>query len=247
MKIERVAQQTVVSQIMHQVRDLVASGQLGPGDKLPTEQELAAMFGTSRSSIREAIRVFHNLGILESRTKRGTFLKDSHSIATESLIWAILLSKKETNDLLELRAAMEVWSGVELTSRYATGHHRAVSSLETLEKTILGMKIAIAKNRREDLIRADYEFHRAIIQGTKESNSMFESVYKVLEAFLLQEISYTYIDLQDTGSIPDKHSKILDAISSGDTCLAMQAIREHLLTVQQRVQRVMDLRLQDRG
>ena len=52
----RIKQKTIVQQVMEQVKDFVASGTLKPGDRLPTEIELARIFGVSRSSIREETR-----------------------------------------------------------------------------------------------------------------------------------------------------------------------------------------------
>mgnify|MGYP001412241314 CR=1 FL=1 len=50
----KIKQKTIVQQVMEQIKDFVASGALKPGDRLPTEIELAKSFGVSRSSIREA-------------------------------------------------------------------------------------------------------------------------------------------------------------------------------------------------
>ena len=58
MKIEKVTKNTVVRQVMDQIKTLISSGQLNPGDKLPTETMLAEQFGTGRSTIREAIKIF---------------------------------------------------------------------------------------------------------------------------------------------------------------------------------------------
>ncbi|MEE8440850.1 MAG: GntR family transcriptional regulator, partial [Spirochaetia bacterium] len=54
-QVQTISRQTVVTQVMSRVKDLIASGQYQPGQRLPTEQELAQQFGVGRSSIREAM------------------------------------------------------------------------------------------------------------------------------------------------------------------------------------------------
>ena len=76
---------------MEKIKELIASGEYTTGGRLPTEQEMAERFGVGRSSIREAIKTFNYLGVLESKTAKGTFVCDSNSISSETLTWAILL------------------------------------------------------------------------------------------------------------------------------------------------------------
>ena len=69
---------------MEKIKELIASGEYTTGGRLPTEQEMAERFGVGRSSIREAIKTFNYLGVLESKTAKGTFVCDSNSISSET-------------------------------------------------------------------------------------------------------------------------------------------------------------------
>ena len=64
-QIKKVKQKTVVEQVMDQIKNLIASGQLKPHDRIPTETELAQMFGVWCSTVPLAIKTFQHLGILE--------------------------------------------------------------------------------------------------------------------------------------------------------------------------------------
>ena len=75
MRSNAIRQQTVVTQVMGEMRNLIASGAYVPGDRIPTEKELAERFGVGRSSIREAIKIFNYLGILSSKAALGTFVR----------------------------------------------------------------------------------------------------------------------------------------------------------------------------
>jgi len=66
-----ISQNTIVAQVMAHIKELIAGGKYRPGDRLPTEQELATLFGVGRSSIREAIKVFQHMGIVESKAAKG--------------------------------------------------------------------------------------------------------------------------------------------------------------------------------
>ena len=107
MKVSKVRQKTIVEQVMDQIKDLIASGQLKPHDKIPTETELAQMFGIGRSSVREAIKIFQYLGILEVSPRKGTFVCDYTNVSTEALTWSILLRKNDIYELVGLREVIE--------------------------------------------------------------------------------------------------------------------------------------------
>ena len=93
MPLKKVKQKTVVDQVMDQIKELIASGEYKPGDKIPTEMELAKDFGLGRSSIREAIKIFNYLGVLESRAAIGTIVRERSQISTEALTKPIPISK----------------------------------------------------------------------------------------------------------------------------------------------------------
>ena len=93
--ISKVKQKTVVEQVMDQIKNLIASGQLKPHDRIPTETELAQMFGVGRSTVREAIKIFQYLGILEVSPRTGTVVGDYTNVSTEALTWSILLRKND--------------------------------------------------------------------------------------------------------------------------------------------------------
>ena len=69
--------ESVTSSIINRLTDLLISGELKPGDKLPTEMELAEQLGVGRNSVREAIKMLSYLGVIEIRRGIGTFVANS--------------------------------------------------------------------------------------------------------------------------------------------------------------------------
>ena len=118
-KINKVKQKTVVEQVMDQIKNLIASGQLKPHDRIPTETELAQMFGVGRSTVREAIKIFQYLGILEVSPRTGTVVGDYTNVSTEALTWSILLRKNDLYELVALREVIEQRALETLTARDA--------------------------------------------------------------------------------------------------------------------------------
>ena len=99
---------------MDEIRNLIASGAYAPGDRIPTEKELAERFGIGRSSIREAIKIFNYLGVLHSKAALGTFVQERSSISSEALTWAMLLGRDELRDIIDMRGAVELMSLIKL-------------------------------------------------------------------------------------------------------------------------------------
>ena len=66
--------ESVVQQVINCLTDGMVSGELKPGDRLPSEPELAAQLGVARTSIREATKILTYLGVLESKRSEGTFV-----------------------------------------------------------------------------------------------------------------------------------------------------------------------------
>ena len=117
MPIKKIKQKTVVEQVMSKIKDLIATGTYSPGDKIPTEHELAISFGVGRSSIREAIKIFNYLGVLESRTAKGTFVRERSGISVEALTWSMLLGEDELNEMIDLWGSIEIWAMFNLTDK----------------------------------------------------------------------------------------------------------------------------------
>ncbi|MFP4619377.1 MAG: FadR/GntR family transcriptional regulator, partial [Spirochaetaceae bacterium] len=156
---EKIRQNTIVSQVMDHMKQLIADGVYSPGDKIPTEQELAQELGVGRSSIREAIKIFNHLGVMESKSALGTFICERSKISKEALTWALLLGDDEIDEVIELRGAIELWSFIRLTMLNETQPELVKPHMDQLSVELERMKESIEAGRQQDLIEADYNFH----------------------------------------------------------------------------------------
>ena len=80
---ESLRTESVVQSVINRLTDAIKNGELKPGDKMPSEIELAESLGVARSSVREAIKILSYLGVLESKRAEGTFVCEGFS---ESMI-----------------------------------------------------------------------------------------------------------------------------------------------------------------
>jgi len=232
--ISKVKQKTVVEQVMDQIKNLIASGQLKPHDRIPTETELAQMFGVGRSTVREAIKIFQYLGILEVSPRTGTVVADYTNVSTEALTWSILLRKNDLYELVALREVIEQRALETLTARYAADPRVTELIIGDLEQQVHRMHDAVAASSIEDIVAADYEFHRLIIAAC--GNTLFGNIYDTLRSFMHEEIRKTNLLESTRAALVDEHRTIIAGIRSGASPTALAAFGAHITGVKEQLQ-----------
>jgi GntR family transcriptional repressor for pyruvate dehydrogenase complex len=216
----------VSKEIVDQVRDLISSGRLGPGDRLPSERELAQTFRVGRSTVREAIRSMESLGLIEVRPGEGTFLagpsmERGHDPLTANLYKAWSTQLK----LFEVRAVLE--PGLAgLAARRATSEQigRMQEDLKTQEKRV---------ERGEAYVKEDAAFHLLIAEATGN-----EILMRIVDSLmgLLEETRHTSWQRGDrpTRSLK-QHRAILQAIEERNSAMAERRMHEHIRSIERLV------------
>src|SRR6201994_625914 len=107
-KIRPVSKVSISEDIAQQVLDLISSGALKPGQRLPSERELCKHFGAARSSLREALRGLSMIGVLTARVGEGTSVAaDGGKFLGKIMEWRVIAEKHDIENLLEVRVALE--------------------------------------------------------------------------------------------------------------------------------------------
>ena len=215
-------------QVAEQIQQLIASGALSPGDRLPPERELAAKFGVGRSSLRDAIRTLEVMGIVESRHGSGTVVRDLSTDALVVPLASVLAHKRElVAELLDVRRMIEP----ALAARAAA--NATEEELCRLEDIL--QRQAEKVRRGERSIEEDSEFHYAIALAAR--NSVVLRVLDVLMDLLRESRARS---LQVPGR-PERscagHQRILRAIKRRDGPAAEAAVRKHLKEIEEIVMR----------
>lgn len=224
--IKPVKQKTVVYQVMQQLKNMIATGRLKPNDKVPNEYELAEMFGVGRSSIREALKIFQYLGVIELRNPKGTFICESSNISSESLLWSMLLGKKDFTDLIELRLVLEHQGLWYLMDYYRKDEKLLKKTIDKLRNEINEMEEAIKTGDQTRRINADYNFHRHIIEVC--NNDVFTNLYHTMKSFMYEEINTSQSNVENQKAIIKEHNDLIEIIIKGDYFKATEKFRKHI-------------------
>jgi len=220
---ESIRRNKVYEEVARQLERLILT-KLHPGDKLPSERELAESLGVSRSSIRDAIRSLELVGLVEPRQGSGTVVREISAETLMNPLTSVLRHKIElVTELIDFRKMLEP----PLAARAAT--HASAEELEEMEEILHRQE---AKFRIGELaVEEDSEFHYAIAMAS--GNSV---VLKVLD-FLMDLLRDTRERSLQTEGRPQKslagHRKILAAIKKRDAEAAKAAMRHHIEDVEE--------------
>ena len=151
--------ESVVQQVINCLTDAMVSGQLRPGDQIPTEPELSAALGVARSSVREATKILTYLGVLESRRSEGTFVTSGFQESMiDPMVYGVILNQgtEDFQNLIELRQLMEAgMMRLAIQKRDEDGLRLLAEKLDAME--------TVAKERDvQALFQADNEFHDTV-------------------------------------------------------------------------------------
>jgi GntR family transcriptional repressor for pyruvate dehydrogenase complex len=230
MNIKQVKQKTVTFQVIEQLKQLIISGQLKPHDRMPNEYELAEMFGVGRSTIREVLKIFQYMGVVELRNPKGTFISDSSNISSEALLWSMLLGQKDFSEIVELRMVMEQQGLWYLLVKRKDDLILKNKTIAALEKDVKDLEIAIEIGSTEKRIEADYNFHGHIIEAC--NNKIFTNLYSTMRQFMVSEIHNSQkVEVYYYESVVERHQALLDLIRDGNYEKASEQFRHHIRNI----------------
>ncbi|KKK35078.1 hypothetical protein WN59_05470 [Salinicoccus sediminis] len=216
--------------IYENIVELIKGGEYEIDSKLPSENELAAYYKVSRAPVREAISKLISMGYVESSQGRGTYVKNI-SIADEMKEYTYGdFDKKELFDLLEMRTTLEVQSARLAAKRRTEGDLRKIeAALDEFKK--------ITQNQRIIGMKADYDFHEAIVISTKndfmiQTFSNLQSVHRdALEFSLKLNIGKP----RKREMVYGEHAGVFEAIKDGDAEMASRRMEEHLFNMRRKL------------
>lgn len=206
--------------IIKQIRNLISSGQLNPGDKLPSERQLCDKFGVGRSHVRDALRKLEFYGILKTLPQSGTVVAGLGVTALEGLINDVLqLNEHDFHSFVETRVLLEMHSA-QLAAERAT-----VDDIIKIEKSLdaFGKEVNAGKQGVEE----DLMFHLKIADASK--NSVLNSLLLIVIPDMIR-LSKN-LDICGDGRFVQayhEHNEIFDCIKNHDAAGAGNAMKAHL-------------------
>lgn len=208
-------------EIADQIKRSIFDGTLDPGDRLPSELELARQFNVGRQTIREALRFLEMSGFITIHrgAKGGPVIENTLlHIASNSLMNAIQMQNITLNDLTAAR--IEIERGVLLHVLKSAD----ASDVRILQENVFKAKREIKKGIRASALNV--EFHRLLARASK--NPVFEIVVDSIMAVAADYLSRFELGLEQSKRSVDDHEALLAAIIEKDTNKAIKILEDHL-------------------
>ncbi len=213
-------QGSAVDFVIEAFREALINKKLVPGDKLPSETELAVSMQVSRSTIREAMKVLSAYGLIEISRGNGTFISRSDdNITMDPILFGFLLSQPSEREQLEFRTYMERIV-MELLIQNATAEN-----IKALEENYAEL-LSIADDP-ECSMQNDIRFHELL--GEFTGNRLVARVYKFSIMYFRASIESTHKNFGGVGAIKI-HRMVIDAVRNRDLAMVDDVISENTKT-----------------
>lgn len=235
MELRPIKTRKIYEEIVDQIRELVARGELKPGDRLPSERDLVERLKVSRASIREALSALELMGLLEVRSGEGTFVRKLRSESVVApLAWMLTMEKGTVLELLEIRKILEV-QAVGMAAERAD-----VEDLRELSAALDDLQADLSSPTSDG--SSDHRFHYAITRATKNKIMirLMDTISDLMKHMLKTSRSKLYEGKYTPALLFLEHRKIYDAIVAKDAHEARELMLAHLFGVEEEIIRGFD-------
>lgn len=207
---------SVSAVVASHLEDLIASGRLAPGDRLPTEREMAAQLGVSRASVREALRDLELRGLADRRPGRGTVLTDPGD-RPRQLLADLTTAARRREEVVDLREACE-----PAIARNAA-FRATPRDIDRMAATLAGTDL---DSSAEEANGIDERFHRELAQSAQ--NPLLVSLIDLVQSWLHDYRVQTQVTREGREHSLAGHMEILQAVRDRDPTKAAEAMIRHI-------------------
>ena len=223
----------LVQEVVQHLLQQIQTGQLKPGDKLPTESAVMAELAVSRTVVREAISRLQASGQVETRHGIGTFVLEAPSAHNFRIAEQDMATVDDVIAVLELRISLET-EAAGLAAQRATDEQIAA-----MATALEGFSMAI--HNHSDAVPSDFQFHMEVAQAT--GNRHFADLMTYLGTHIIPRTRIKTADQSPEGRqaylerVHGEHESIFNAIRNHDTEAARAAMRTHLSNSRDRLRK----------
>lgn len=230
MPFQPVTPEKLSSAVTRQIEKLILRGILLPGERLPSERDMAEKMGVSRPSLREAIAELQDKGLLASRAGSGIYVADVLGNAFSPALIGLFADHDEAVfDYIAFRRDLEALAA-ERAARLASD-----TDLKVIQTIFNKMEAAHQKPNPEDEAHLDAEFHMAIIEASHNvvMLHMLRSMFQMLREGVFYNRQIMFRQRMTRDMLLDQHRAINMAIQTRDPEAARAAVETHLTFVEQ--------------
>lgn len=237
LRLQKVTPQRIFEQAVDQIRELIRTGSLSVGQKLPTEQELSKQLNVSRSSVREALRVLESEGLVDVRRGSGTFIAAPPARSQLDQNSAQWLEQREEalEQVLEVRESIEKLAVSLAASRASDAALSDLRGIVEAQSHQIQTMLSSGEDDYDVLSQLDAEFHLAI-SAASGNDVVHEIIAHLVPAFNESNKAVLYVSRRML-NMENEHRAILQALEKRDPAAAAQAIQNHIASVHQVVAR----------
>ena len=199
-----IQKKSLADMVAEQLRQQITEGVYTIGDKLPTEPELMKTFKVGRSSIREAVKLLVNMGVVQVRQGAGTFVAE----ASDANGGSINMNIADRTELDEVRKILDIAIVEKAVAR------RTEKDIERMQSSLEARKANAKNGLLKECIEADLNFHIAIADATY--NRILADIYRSASLHLLSEFNRIYDGTNCFINSQSSHEKLLRYIIAGD-------------------------------
>jgi GntR family transcriptional repressor for pyruvate dehydrogenase complex len=226
MEFNRIGRGRIYAEIVDRIRETILSGESKPGDKLPTEKELAEQFDVSRGTVREAMSVLETAGLVEIKHGWGTFVScNVNKSFLDSIGFMFLLERDSSQELLEVRKIIEP-RAAELAAKRASDAEK--EDLQEISAKILSMPTITAFDDEE--IDIDLKLHFLIAKASKNMvlMKMMNTIAALYQESLKEYRKHTMVSETRLAELHAEHLSLIEAVIAGDGAKAHREMEKHL-------------------
>ena len=225
MPFERIVQEKLSGEVVHQIEGLILRGILRPGERRPSERELAEKMGVSRPALREALADLQERSLLVSKAGSGVFVADVLGSAFSDALVKLFASHEEAVfDYIAFRRDME---GLAAERAAQMGSD---TDLQVIDMIFRKMEAAHTKRNPTDEAGLDADFHLAIIEASHNviMLHMMRSMYQLLREGVFYNRQMMFRQRTTRETLLDQHRTINAALQARDPAGARAAVAAHL-------------------
>ena len=240
MPFQKVQPEKLSTSVVRQIELLILRGILRPGERLPSERELAERLGVSRPSLREAVSELQERGLLTSKAGAGIFVADVLGSAfSDALIRLFSTHDDAVFDYIAFRRDMEGLAA-QRAAQYGSD-----TDLQVVQAIFDKMVAAHAKRNPADEAQLDADFHLAIIEASHNviMLHMMRSMYQLLREGVFYNRTVMFRQRTTRDELLNQHRAINTALQARDPAGARRAVEDHMdyvrqsLAIQQRAEK----------
>lgn len=220
--------ETVASEVLRSLLKILGSGKVKPGERLPSERQLAAAFGVGRSAVREAVKTLALQGVVAIRQGDGMYLRrDSPEVLPHLIEWGMLFGESQILDLVEARQHIET-----IVARLAAERATTESVVE-LKNLLDALEKSFDDGDEAGFIKADLAFHAKVYEVASNSvlTGVLHNAQSLLQAWVRRVVANTGIRNESFL----EHVQVFAAIEKRDPDAAAAAMSNHMASARERL------------